>query len=443
MVQAFWVNHDSAQSNIDWWKGTIPAQANSTQVRYKVALFYGGSVYAGQSIQPVWDGEASGSKLFGLTQAAITNFNPTTAVVWLHNDLNTNNTTIGLQSGFHIVRARTFLPRTNQASVYNTFLQTVYYDAALPGGAVTSPAADGNTISNQNYTMVIRTDSSVTEADCNIQDGNSTNDDLNTGQPNGNGNNAGGQPIFVSATPVTPNPTLSAQWTNYPQEFHFTYANVPNSGAATITVHLKEYATSVYTNRYTTLTRSVNTVAPTQVVNISNPSTDGAIITMGTGDNFPIQTCYTSTLDTNTITLFSIYINGIFQLRRQSNGMPNYFITGTGCGTDMRMLTYNWSGASVGTNQIQVVYTNGITLSDTKTVIIAPPLLITGLANNNQLLVWDSAPGVNYQVLATTNLTQPFEPVSDIIPGAGASTYFFDNSPSVPQKFYEVQVIGN
>lgn len=443
VVQAFWVNHDSIQNNIDWWKGTIPAQANGTQVRYKVALFYGGSVYAGQSIQPVWDGEASGSKLFGLTQAAITNFNPTTAVVWLHNDLNTNNTTIGLQSGFHIVRARTFLPRTNQTSVYNTFLQTVYYDAALPGGAVTSPAADGNTISNQNYTIVIRTDSSVTEADCNIQDGNSSNDDLNTGQPNGNGNNAGGQPIFVSATAVTPNPTLSAQWTNYPQEFHFTYANVPNSGTATITVHLKEYATSVYTNRYTTLTRSVNTVAPTNVVSISNPSTDGAIITMGTGDNFPIQTCYTGTLDTNNITLFSIYINGVFQPRRESNGTPNYFITGTGCGTGMRMLTYNWSGASVGTNQIQVVYTNGITLSDTKTVIIAPPLLITGLANNNQLLVWDSAPGVNYQVLATTNLTQPFEPVSNIIPGAGASTYFFDNSPSVPQKFYEVQVIGN
>lgn len=443
VVQGFWVNHDSVTNNIDWWKGTISAQSNGTQVRYKVALFYGGSVYAGQSVQPVWDGEASGSKLFGLTQAAITNFNPTTAVVWLHNDLNTNSTTIGLQSGFHIVRARTFLPRTNQASVYNTFLQTVYYDAARPGGAVTSPATDGNTISNQNYTIVIRTDSSVTEADGNIQDGNSSNDDLNTGQPNGNGNNAGGQPIFVSATPVTPNPTLSAQWANYPQEFHFTYANVPNSGTATITVHLKEYATSVYTNRYTTLTRSVNTVAPTQVVNISNPSTDGAIITMGAGDNFPIQTCYTGTLDTNNINWFSIYINGIFQLRRQSNGTPNYIITGTGCGTGMRMLTYNWSGASVGTNQIQVVYTNGITLSDTKTVIIAPPLLITGLANNNQLLVWDSAPGVNYQVLATTNLTQPFEPVSDIIPGAGASTYFFDNSPSVPQKFYEVQVIGN
>ena len=50
VVQAFYVNRDSAQNNTDWWKGTIPAQPNGTQVRYKVAMFYGGSVYAGQSI---------------------------------------------------------------------------------------------------------------------------------------------------------------------------------------------------------------------------------------------------------------------------------------------------------------------------------------------------------------------------------------------------------
>ena len=43
VVPASWVDHDSAQSNIDWWKGTIPAQTNGTQVRYKVALFNGGS----------------------------------------------------------------------------------------------------------------------------------------------------------------------------------------------------------------------------------------------------------------------------------------------------------------------------------------------------------------------------------------------------------------
>ena len=138
-------------------------------MRYKVALFYGGSVNAGQSIQPISDAEPSGSKLFGLTQAAITNFNPATAVVWLHNDLNPANTVTGLQSGFHILRARTFLPRAGQSSVYNTFLQTFYYDGALPTGVIAYPAG-GSAIGSSTYTVVVRADSTVTGVNFNIQD---------------------------------------------------------------------------------------------------------------------------------------------------------------------------------------------------------------------------------------------------------------------------------
>ena len=136
IIQAHWMTNDVADNTIDWWTNTIPGQPSGTQVRYKVGLFSGGSVYSGQSIGTISDAEPQGSKLFGLTQNAITNFNPTTATVWLHNDLNPSNTVTGLQPGFHIVRARTFLPRTNQSSVYNTFLQTFYYDGALPGGVL-------------------------------------------------------------------------------------------------------------------------------------------------------------------------------------------------------------------------------------------------------------------------------------------------------------------
>jgi hypothetical protein len=440
VAQGFWVNHDSTQSNVDWWKGTIPGQTAGTQVRYKVAVFNGGSIYQGQSIPTISDSELSGSKLYGLTQAAITNFNPTTAVVWLHNDLNTNNTTIGLQSGFHIVRIHTFLPRTNQSSVYNTFLQTFYYDGALPGGVIATPSTDGADISNGTYTVVVRADSTVVGVDFNIQDGNTNNDDAVTGQANGNGN-TNGVPVFVSATAATPDPNLSALYPNYPQEYHLTYVSVPNSGTATITVRLKEYATTVYPNRFTTLTRTVSTVAPTQVVSISNPGVDGTILTMAGGNSFPIQTCFTSTLDTNNINLFSIYINGVFQLRRDPNTfLPYFFITGTGCGTGMRTLTYDWIPAMAGTNVIQVIYTNSVILGDSRTVIVAPPLNISALSVN-QLVTWDSAPGVNYQVLATTNLSQPFEPISSIIQGSGASTFYFDDSAPVAQKFYKIQVV--
>ena len=61
------MNNDSAQGNIDWWKGTIPGQTNGAQVRYKVALFSGGSYGFSvgnntnwPSIQPISYAEASG-----------------------------------------------------------------------------------------------------------------------------------------------------------------------------------------------------------------------------------------------------------------------------------------------------------------------------------------------------------------------------------------------
>ena len=123
----FWVNHDNADSTIDWFKGTIPGsnQVNGVQIRYKVALYQ-------ENIATISDSDSS--KLYGLTQFGITNFDPTAVTVWTHNDRNTNNTQTGLSTGFHIMRARTFLPRSGKSGVYNTFLQTFYYDGQLPSG---------------------------------------------------------------------------------------------------------------------------------------------------------------------------------------------------------------------------------------------------------------------------------------------------------------------
>jgi len=441
VVPASWVNHDSAQSNIDWWKGTLPAQASGTQVRYKVALFSGGSYgfaigdtnNSWPSIQPISDAEVSGSKLYGLTQAAITNFNPTTAVVWLHNDLNPANTVAGLQSGFHILRARTFLPRAGQSSVYNTFSQTFYYDGALPTGVIPYPAS-GGTISSSTYTVVVRADSTVTGVNFNIQDSNPNNDDIVTGQPNGNGNDTNGAPIFVPATPVSPDATLSLTYPNYPQEFRFAYVNVPGSGTATIYVRLKEYATSVYTNRYTVLTSTVNTRAPTQVVEISSPATNGTVLAYTNNMTYLVQACFSSSLTTNA-TNFNVLINGVLQPQ------ASYILFASGPCPSMKVLDYNWNNPPLGTNIIQVIYTNAIVpISDTRSVIVAPPLVISGLGSNNQLVLWNSAPGVNYEVLATTNLTQPFQPISGIIPSQGTTTSFYDANPA-PQKFYEIEIV--
>ena len=91
------------------------------------------------------------------------------------------------------------------------------------------------------YTVVVRADSTVTGVDFNIQDSNPNNDDIVTGQPNGNGNDTNGAPDFCFRHAGCPSdPTLSAQHPNYPQEFRFVYTNVPASGTATINVRLKE-----------------------------------------------------------------------------------------------------------------------------------------------------------------------------------------------------------
>lgn len=446
VAQGHWVNHDSQQQNIDWWKVTIPGQAGGT-VNYKLSLFNGGSANAGASIGTISDAETSGSKLFGLTENAITNFNPATAVVWLHNDLNPSNTVTGLQPGFHILRARTFLPRSGQSSVYNTFLQTFYYDGGLPGGIIAYPA-NGSTITSSSYTVDVLCDSTVTGVKFNIQDSNPSNDDIATGLPNGNGNDTNGHPIYVAATAVNLDPTLGLQYTNFSQEFQFNYANVPSSGMATINVQLDEYGTAVYPSHYTTLTANVNTAAPSEALQISSPGTDGITITMTTNTTYLFRACYSTNLGTTSQSFFNLTINGVAQsqssylLRGVGFNPPNSVPACSGMDSFFYQWKINSPGTTTGPNTVSLVYSNsntGIVLNDTRTVIVAPPLVISGLTENYQLLSWSSAPGVTYQVYATTNLSQPFEPIGTV-PSQGSTTSYYDQNPE-PQKFYEVEAL--
>ena len=205
----------------------------------------------------------------------------------------------------------------------------------------------------------------------------------------------------------------------------------------TVTVSNTAFAAATGKTFFASYQLLFHTAAAPPVLQFSSPATDGLVISNNV--TYLLQACFTPTLTTNTAALFQLNINGVLQ------PSASYFLRPVGavagC-TGLRSFLYNWNTTMPGTNIVQLVFSNSAAfLVDSRMVIVAPPLVIAGLTSNAQQVVWSSTPGVNYTVLATTNLTQPFLPVSSVIPASGLTTSFFDfsNSPPVPQKFYEIK----
>ena len=489
VVQLSFGGEDAADATIDWWRGTIPGQAGGT-VKYRIGLFDANVTSA------ISDGDDA--KLYGQTRYAITNFSPQTARVWLHNNLNTNDVVTGLQEGFHIIRARVFLPRSNKSSVFNTFLQTFYYDTQLPNGVIAFPPTNNATLRSVDYGVVVRADQTVSAVDYNIIDGDANNDDVVTGFENGNGLR-NGTPVFVRAARVSPTLSITQQNPGLPEEFRFTYFAVPSNGMATITVRLREITSDTFSNHVRTLIRTVNAAASPQTLAIAFPATNGQNINLNQTGTYTIVARFTDTL-TPDINLFSIMIDGAMQPRTNSNGIARYRFEDQTGGDGKNELRFDWSGMTAGQHYIQVLFNgDGLNLEASRLVNVTlfgvtdtdgdglpdswetqfnldpndstgingangdvdtdgftnieeylagtnprdpnSLLRISQLNNGGRRISWQSVPGKDYQVYSAAEITEGFEPLSGAITAFQNTTSYTNNAPLSGKEFYRVRVL--
>ena len=262
---------DAQNASIDWWTGTIPPQPAGTELRYKIGGFW----QANGTKDPdnwgrIWPGGAGDvarkRSMMGVWE--IDGYDGTDVEFYPHMDFAQDTKQTGLDEGFHVLRARAFLNRENgDASLYNTFVQPFYYDVSTPAGTIAWPRNDGDTVGGSSYGVVVRTDSTVTDVRYRIVDDDPSNDDLATGNVNGNGftTNALGETneAWAVASEVSPGLDLDADFPAYPREWRFSYVNIPLDTNATIAVRLLEMSSatnmelSAEAGHYTELTRTV------------------------------------------------------------------------------------------------------------------------------------------------------------------------------------------
>ncbi len=270
-TRAVRMHYSHNEGSDDWWgSASVPKPAEGTELRYKIGIFKEGA----SSVYPSGPQSVDRKKRM-MTVFEIDGFDAGNVVHAPHNDYGAAET--GLAEGFHVLRARPFLKRDGKAPLYNTFVQTFYYDSRSPEGQIVFPAADGGTVGGSGYGVVVRADRSTTEVWYRIGDSDASNDDSETGVDSGNGG-------WVRAAEVTANSGISPADPDHVREFRFNYVNIPPSGIAAIQVRLKEISSSQDNGlsdeegHFTTLTRTVNTAGPDLRMFVAFPTADGTAV---------------------------------------------------------------------------------------------------------------------------------------------------------------------
>jgi len=268
----------------EWWRGALPAMSAGTVLRYKIGAYKqeGFGCDTNDWYVPFpnsWTDIANKMKMMGVWQ--VTNLDARSVLHQPHNDFGLVNT--GLVDGFHVVNARAFLQRDSRSAIYNTFVQPFYLDLETPKGEVKYPGENDELWQNE-YGAVVRTDPTVRQVWFNIADNNPANDDANTGVANGNGTNVAGQTAWVQAYSMTPSLSIPSV---YPDEWRFSYRNIPTNGQAALSVKLTELSSSTNLNlsdvdgHFTTLTRNVQPHGPDTTFQFGWPTVEGAHVETG------------------------------------------------------------------------------------------------------------------------------------------------------------------
>ena len=305
VVEAFYVSPNNEDGD-NWWRAEIDPAPLGT-IKYKIGIYssFQSSVFPSSP-------DAVALKTQMMTTFQTSERDLTAVTIRPHNDYGLTET--GLEEGMHIINARAFLQRPGQASIYNTYKQTFYYDTERPQGEIRFPENDGDTINGSRYGIVVRTDATVDEVWYRIEDSDTTNDDINTGGSNGNG--VGFEPfidtnrngtrdtsesyedlnengvwdtnldIWVRASELTPSLEIESSDPAFRKEWRFDYSNIPATGSTTIKVRLRELSSSKFKDfalndvggHYTTLARNVNTAGPDERMFIAFPSQEGQIV---------------------------------------------------------------------------------------------------------------------------------------------------------------------
>ena len=277
-VTSFAFSHsDEQEPTVDWWKATVPLP-DSGIFKYKIGVYR--NELKGASLASVFPKNESSVALKKkmLTTFEIDGFDAEAIEYYPHRDYGVKLT--GLKEGFHFVKGRAFLSRLGEASIYNTFKRTFYYDAKRPEGTVTYPDSDGQELFGSEYGFVVRTDPSVTEVLFHIDDDDPTNDDGQTGALNGNGETVdGNSSAWASGVEITSRQNLGG---DFPKEWRFSYRNVSSGGGeGTVRIALREASSSTDLSldaeegHFRILERKVKTSGPSHRLFVTWPQRDG------------------------------------------------------------------------------------------------------------------------------------------------------------------------